>query len=92
MRNLKRRMLCALAILTLGLTLGCTIGPKIEDRWTFIYPGKPIQILSNSTVTGRRLDGQGGVVKQRIGGWIAMPQEHWEYIQKRLEELEKPSQ
>jgi len=70
--------------------LGCTIGPKVLDRYTFIYPGKPLQILSNSTVTGRRLDGQGGVTKQRIGGWVCMPPEHWEYIQKQLEDAEKP--
>lgn len=88
MKRHTRRLACALAALIFGLSLGCTIGPKIADRWTFIYPGAPIVILSNARVQGRRLDGTGGVVSQRIGGWVAMPREHWEYIEKRLQELE----
>ena len=47
-------------------------------------PGHPIEILQNVKVKGRRLkDGNVGVVD--VGGFIAMPKEHWELIEKKLQ-------
>jgi hypothetical protein len=41
-------------------------------------------VLDSATVLGRYLDGTGGDAKQNIGGWVAMPPEHWEAIQRAL--------
>jgi hypothetical protein len=68
--------LLALALLTLP---ACTIGPTVETRYVIVHPGQPVRILQGVTVTGERLDG-GGPATLDIGGWIAMPPDHWAII------------
>jgi hypothetical protein len=41
--------------------------------------------MENKTLKGRVLDGKNDAVEQDVGGWIFMPNEHWEAIKKRLE-------
>ena len=81
---LRRQMFSVLATTMLWLTLGCTIGPVSEVHFVMCRPGHPIEILQNVKVKGRRLkDGNVGVVD--VGGFIAMPKEHWELIEKKLQ-------
>ena len=80
-----RKPLCVLAaILLISCAIsgcgGLTIGPRTETRYVIVHPGRPLQILGNKTVRGRVLDGTGDAVEQDIGGWIAMPAEHWNAI------------
>lgn len=81
-----RRCLTLFVLVTIlcTMTLGCTIGPVTKHEFILVRPGKPIEVLQNVKVRGRRL-GDNGVAKTRIGGWITMPREHWDLIQKRLE-------
>lgn len=48
--------------------------------------GKPIVILQNVTVTGKRLDTttDSAPVQQNIGGWVAMPLEHFEALKRAV--------
>ncbi len=78
-------MTCALSV----MQTGCTIGPTVETRYVAIKPGQPIRILENRTVRGDRLD-NAGVAEFDIGGWIAMPPEHWEAVKRSLEKGNQP--
>ncbi|MCY3019528.1 MAG: hypothetical protein NTW87_10940 [Planctomycetota bacterium] len=44
-----------------------------------------MQVLENTTVKGRVLDGSGDAVEQDIGGWVVMPSDHWEAVKRNLE-------
>lgn len=86
MRN--PRALCALTLTACSILSGCgdlTIGPKVETRYVIVEPGNPIVVLENVTVRGRTLKDEGQVVRQDIGGWVAMPASHWSVVKERLE-------
>ncbi len=70
--------LCLLLML-FSMTSGCSLGPTTEVRYVLVHPGQPLKILSNVTVTGQRLDG-GGTESIDVGGWVAMPPDHWTVI------------
>jgi len=44
-----------------------------------------MQVLENAKVKGRAIDGSGDAVEQDMGGWIAMPSDHWESVKRNLE-------
>ena len=44
-----------------------------------------MQVLENTKVEGRVLDGSGDTVQQDIGGWVVMPSDHWEAVKRNLE-------
>lgn len=89
MRN--RRILLTVAALTIAFAnWGCTgpsiaLGPQIQTRYVVMHPGRPLQVLENKTVKGRALEDNGSAVEQDIGGWVAMPPDHWETVKKELE-------
>jgi hypothetical protein len=78
--------------LALGLMMSCllisgcdlTLGPKVKTTYVLIQPGKPVELLESVKVKGRLLDGGVDPVTQDIGGWIAMPPEHWAAVQRAL--------
>lgn len=74
-------------LVTLAMTQsGCmTLGPVTEVRYVIVHPGQPVKILKNVTVTGERLDG-GGHAELNIGGWVAMPPDHWSVIEKMIKD------
>ena len=83
MRSLLRRCALVAAMMIFCASSGCdgiTLGPKVKTEYVVVHPGRPLQILQNKKVTGRVLDGSGAAVDQDIGGWVAMPNEHWEMI------------
>jgi hypothetical protein len=83
-------MLSCLPILVSGCDL--TIGPKVKTTYVLIQPGKPVEILETSKVKARILStGNDKVdpVTQDVGGWIAMPPEHWAAVERAMEELER---
>ncbi len=84
---MRSRQLCLpLLMIASSVISGCaevTIGPRVETHYVIVKPGQPIRILENKTVRGERLDGA-GVADIDIGGWVAMPPEHWEVINKML--------
>lgn len=68
-----------------GCAGGVTLGPTIQREFILVKPGQPIRILSNATVRGQRTGDEAIVEKQAIGGWVAMPPEHWEVVKAQLE-------
>lgn len=77
-------LLLALA-LSLCLNSGCQnairIGPHEKETITILHPGRPINILRNYTVEARPLqDEQATPAKVDIGGWVAMPPDHWKEV------------
>lgn len=59
---------------------GCfTLGPRVETRFVIVHQGQPIQVLDNRTVRGRRI-GDDAVATQDIGGWMAMPRDHFDAL------------
>jgi len=78
--------------LSLLLFSGCdlTLGPKVETRYVIVKPGVPVVVLENETLRCRVLtDTEGDMVRQDLGGWIAMPPEHWEAVKQEIERLRK---
>lgn len=69
---------------TLAMLSGCTLGPTVETRYVIVHPGQPIHILQSVTATGERLDGA-GPAEFDLGGWVAMPPDHWTTIKGILE-------
>lgn len=81
--SLTASALCA--TLGLGACSDLTIGPKVETRYVIVEAGRPGVVLENTTVRFRQLDDDGQVVRQDIGGWVAMPMSHWEQVRAVLE-------
>jgi hypothetical protein len=77
---------------------GCdiTLGPKTEVRAVIVTPGLPVEIIENQKVKAHVLTEaqteKGGEVNpfyQDVGGWIAMPPEHWQAVKREIERLRK---
>lgn len=65
-----------------------TLGPKVKTKLIVMRPGKPFHILENRKVRGRLLNEGGDTVAQDVGGWVAMPLDHWEAIKRTLQRAE----
>lgn len=83
------RILLSLGAISVLMSLvGCTsltFGPQIKTEYVIMHPGKPVQVLENKTLRIRTLDGSGDAVTQDVGGWVAMPESHWQAVNKELE-------
>lgn len=69
-------------------TSGCvTLGPKVQREAVILKSGTPVQILENRRIKGRPLGDSDGAqwIEVDVGGWYAMPPEHWEAIKRKLE-------
>lgn len=89
MRNLRSRSLPLLltisaCLMNSGCT-GVTLGPQVRTEYAVLHAGRPVQILENKKVKARVIDGSGDAVEQDVGGWIAMPFDHWEVVKRKLE-------
>jgi hypothetical protein len=61
---------------------GCTIVVQqgkdvIVEKYIIMHSGIPIEVLENTEVQGKALNNSSGCSTWDIGGWIAMPPEHW---------------
>jgi len=87
MEKMKKNVGMTLVFSLLLCLTGCglTLGPVTETRYVLIKPGVPVVILENKVIKCRVLvDADGGVVKQDVGGWVAMPPSHWEQVKADL--------
>lgn len=66
------------------MSSACTLGPRVRTETIVIRPGRPLLVTENVTVTGQVV-GSDQIVKQDIGGWMAMPQEHFEALKRAVE-------
>jgi len=71
--------------------LGCAVGPKTQTDYVLVKPGVPVRVLENRVLTCRTLVSEkgsspSGTVRQDVGGWVAMPEEHWDVIERKLKE------
>ena len=69
----------------LGGCTGLTLGPQIKTEYVIMHPGKPCQVLENKNLVVRTFEGKGDPVIQDVGGWVAMPESHWQAVKKELE-------
>ena len=76
---------CLPLLLLLLCGCGLTLGPTVKTEYVIVHPGKPLEVLENATVKGKVLDGTADPVRQDIGGWVVMPQDHWNAVKRRLE-------
>jgi len=77
-------LLCLMMICCVSSGCGLTLGPTVKTEYVLVTPGNPILILENRTLEGRRLDG-GGVASFDVGGWVAMPEEHFHALKRAAE-------
>ncbi|MCK6470885.1 MAG: hypothetical protein L6Q38_02520 [Nitrospira sp.] len=89
MRNLKSRCLFLLiatsACLMNSGCSGVSLGPQVRTEYVILHAGRPMKVLENSKVKGRTIDGTGDAVEQNVGGWVMMPEDHWESVKRGLE-------
>ena len=86
MSGVTRRLLpFALLVIASSTISACAV----KTIYTLVGVGKPGQILNDTTVDFRQLNSDGQHVRQNVGGWIAMPPDHWEIVKEALEELER---
>lgn len=83
-----RRKLVLILALSFILS-GCTIGPTVQTEFIIVKPGVPLQVMERRTVKVRLLK-DNRIGEQDIGGWVAMPEEYWNLIVKKLGEKEVP--
>ena len=89
MRSVWRIAACS-ALLLGAAGCGLTLGPVTETRYVVVAPGVPVEVLENKTVRCRVLtDESGDVVTQDVGGWVAMPPEHWATVKSEITRLRK---
>lgn len=70
--------LAAVGTITVGGCAGLTLGPRTKTDIVMVGVGRPIQILETAEVRGRALEDDAIVEGQNIGGWVAMPREHYD--------------
>jgi hypothetical protein len=91
-KSVLRILGCSAVFLLLCVGCDLTLGPKVATRYVLVNPGIPVEILENKSVQCRILkDEDGAAVKQDIGGWIAMPPEHWNIIKDEVARLKAES-
>ena len=84
-----RKWICLLLLIPICWTnAGCdlTLGPKVKTRYVIVKPGKPLRVLENKVVKVRVLKGEGDPIAQDVGGWVAMPEEHWDAVKRKINE------
>jgi hypothetical protein len=65
---------------------GCvTLGPKVETQVVILRPGNPVRILENRRMKCQPMTGSEAMISQDVGGWVAMPPEHWDAVRRQLE-------
>jgi len=57
----------------------------VKTEFVILKPGKPVIILDNQRVKVKPLLGEGGLSRISLGGWVAMPQEHFEALKRAAE-------
>lgn len=84
-----RRLVLPAMMLTFLPSCNLTLGPQAKTEVVIVRAGKPVQIIENKTVKARRIDDD-TIVKVDVGGWVALPQEHWEAVKRALESAKEP--
>lgn len=67
------RRLLVIGTLSVSLVISGCFSPS---RYVIVRVGAPIQVLDNVTVKSKRI-GDNTLIKQDVGGWIAMPEGHY---------------
>ena len=94
MRNHWKAWTLAGLSLSFLLIVGCEItpvqiGPQEKETITILHPGRPVVIERNYTVDARPLADQNAKpAKVDVGGWVAMPPDHWDAVQTRILKLQ----
>jgi len=87
-----RMIVCASLTILCLLNSGCgnlSLGPRIATKYVLVYPGYPGKVMNNVTVTILPATGE-STVQQDIGGWVVMPQEHFDALKRAVEERREP--
>ena len=68
---------------------GLTLGPQTETRIIIPHAGKPCRVIQKEkTELEVQQISSGATAKQDISGWVAMPEEHFDALMKKLDEYE----
>ena len=84
---MRKALLLLILTLPCSMNLGCTFGPQVKTTYVLVKAGLPCRILENRTLRVKTLKGDASV-KQDVGGWVAMPEDHWAAIKRALEKDE----
>lgn len=84
-RLLRYALASAMCLSLLGC--GFSMGPQVRTQVVIVHPGNPIRVVSQSRVDGRAMNQPADAPSSNvdIGGWVAIPPDHWDVIKKRLE-------
>lgn len=76
--------LCLMMLLLLP-SCGLQIGPQVKTEVVVVRPGHPAQIVENKTILLIQPEGASQPVEQDVGGWYAVPREHYEALMRALD-------
>ena len=88
-----RLPLCVLVLTALiGLmSCGLSIGPQETERVVKVHDGQPGIVAEEATVLVMwEAAGAKKFHKEKIGGWVVMPKEHFDALMTKLQELSGP--
>lgn len=78
------------AVLLCCASCDLTLGPKIERRAIIIASGVPVEIIESRKLECHALnETEVNPFQQDVGGWIAMPPDHWKTVKSEIERLRK---
>lgn len=85
-----RSVLTILGFSALALVAGCgvTLESGVTDRPVILRPGTPVVIRENAVLECAPLTG-GAAFRQDVGGWVAMPEDHWKSVKNEILRLRK---
>lgn len=80
------------ATMLLWMSSGCQnmvrIGPQEKETITVLHPGRPVRILRNVALEARPLNDEDGTpANVDVGGWVAMPPDHWKEVTASIQRL-----
>lgn len=84
MRNRSLSLLALTLIFCVSSGCDVTIGPKIGEKIVIVHEGQPVLVIQNVKATCQTLNGN-ATVSQDLGGWVAMPREHFEALKRAVE-------
>ena len=86
---MKRLSRSLLLLMTLCFLPSCelSLGPKVKESVVIQRVGQPSRVVQNITV---KTSVNGTITKQDIGGWYAIPPDHFDALMRAIPDKDKP--
>jgi hypothetical protein len=82
-----KKLLIPWLVLTLSCLTSCglTLGPQTKVEIVIPHAGKPCRVVQKKAVLDVQEIKSGLIAPQDVAGWICMPEEHWDAVQRAMD-------